>query len=68
MASDITGFPREKIDSVDEYLDSYAKFLRQGIDSVDREMWNCGDASGPAPMSSLAASAACYLGALFMHR
>ena len=37
MASDITGFPREKIDSVDEYLDSYAKFLRQGIDSVDRD-------------------------------
>jgi hypothetical protein len=30
--------PREKIDSVDEYLDSYAKFLRQGIDSVDRDM------------------------------
>jgi hypothetical protein len=38
MASDITGFPREKIDSVDEYLDSYAKFLRQGIDSVDRDV------------------------------
>jgi len=31
MASDITGFPREKIDSVDEYLDSYAKFLRHTL-------------------------------------
>src|SRR5260370_15017701 len=37
MASDIKAFPREKIGTVQEYLDSYAKFLRQGIDSIDRD-------------------------------
>lgn len=36
MASNITAFPIEKIGSIEDYLDSYAEFLRQGLESVDR--------------------------------
>ena len=36
MASKITAFPLEKIGSVEDYLDLYAGFLRQGLESVDR--------------------------------
>jgi len=37
MAEDIVGFPREKIESVGEYLDAYAEAVRRGFDSVNRE-------------------------------
>ncbi len=37
MASDITAFPRETIASAEDYLDSYAKVLQQGIASIDRD-------------------------------
>ena len=36
MASNTIAFPLEKIDSVEEYLDSYARFVHQGFDSIDR--------------------------------
>ena len=36
MASKMTAFPLEKIGSVEDYLDLYAGFLRQGLESVDR--------------------------------
>ncbi len=36
MASKITAFPLEKVDSVEDYLDAYAGFLRQGLESIDR--------------------------------
>lgn len=32
----MTTFPQDKIPSVAEYLDAYAKVLREGLDSVDR--------------------------------
>jgi phosphoheptose isomerase len=37
MASKVTVFPLEKIASIEDYLESYAEFLRQGLASVDRD-------------------------------
>lgn len=36
MASNMTNFPQEKFASIAEYVEGYAKVLREGLDSVDR--------------------------------